>query len=63
LRAERDGAEEHLARGRQTAVLELLEAERRAVISLRDKGMIGDHVMRRVQRDLDLEALLLGSRS
>src|SRR5947199_264212 len=62
VRAERDGAEEGLARGRRTAVLELLEAERRAVISLRDKGMIGDHVMRRVQRDLDLEALLLGSR-
>jgi len=63
VRAERDGAEERLARERQAAVLELLEAERRAVISLRDKGMIGDHVMRRVQRDLDLEALLLGSRS
>src|SRR5438094_264074 len=62
VRAERDGAEEGLARGRRTAVLELLEAERRAVSSLRDKGMIGDHVMRRVQRDLDLEALLLGSR-
>ena len=62
VRAERDGVEERLARSRRTAVLELLEAERRAVISLRDKGMIGDHVMRRVQRDLDLEALLLGSR-
>src|SRR5438132_1607536 len=62
VRAERDGAEEGLARGRRTAVLELLEAERRAVISLRDKGMIGDHVMRRVQRDTDLEALLLGLR-
>jgi monovalent cation/hydrogen antiporter len=62
VRAERDGAEERLDRGRRAAVLELLNAERRAVISLRDKGMIGDHVMRRVQRDLDLEALLLGSR-
>ncbi|OLC70992.1 MAG: Na+/H+ antiporter [Gemmatimonadetes bacterium 13_1_40CM_4_69_8] len=62
VRAERDGTEERLARGRRDAVLELLQAERRAVIALRDKGMIGDHVMRRVQRDLDLEALLLGSR-
>ena len=62
VRAERDGVEERLASGRRATVLELLQAERRAVISLRDKGMIGDHVMRRVQRDLDLEALLLGSR-
>ncbi len=62
VRAERDGAEEQLARGRRTALLELLEVERKAVIDLRDKGMIGDHVMRSVQRDLDLEAVLLGSR-
>jgi hypothetical protein len=38
---------------------DLLEAERKAVLKLRDKGMIGDHVLRLVQRDLDLEALLL----
>jgi Na+/H+ antiporter len=62
VRAERDGAEERLARGRRSAIQELLEAERKAVLALRDKGMIGDHVMRSVQRDLDLEALLLGSR-
>jgi CPA1 family monovalent cation:H+ antiporter len=62
VRAERDGAEERLARARAEALRELLEAERRAVISLRDKGVIGDQVMRQVQRDLDLETLVLGSR-
>jgi hypothetical protein len=41
---------------------ELLDAERTAVLKLRDKGMIGDHVLRQVQRDLDLEVLLLGVR-
>jgi Na+/H+ antiporter len=62
VRAERDGAEEHLARARRGVLRDLLDAERKAVVTLRDKGMIGDHVMRTVQRDLDLEALLLGSR-
>ena len=34
---------------------ELLEAERHAVIELRNTGEISDEVMRRVERDLDLE--------
>jgi monovalent cation/hydrogen antiporter len=34
---------------------ELLEAERHAVVELRNTGEISDDVMRRVQRDLDLE--------
>ena len=34
---------------------ELLEAERAAVLDLRRKGVINDEVMRRVERDLDLE--------
>ncbi len=34
---------------------ELLEAEREAVLDLRSKGVINDDVMRRVERDLDLE--------
>jgi Na+/H+ antiporter len=34
---------------------ELLEAERRAVVELRNTGEIRDDVMRRVERDLDLE--------
>jgi CPA1 family monovalent cation:H+ antiporter len=35
---------------------ELLETERRAVVQLRNAGEISDEVMRRVERDLDLEA-------
>jgi monovalent cation/hydrogen antiporter len=62
VRAERDGAEERLAKRRGEALRELLDAERTAVLKLRDKGMIGDHVLRQVQRDLDLEVLLLGLR-
>lgn len=38
---------------------ELLVAERDAVIDLRNRGVINDGVMRRVQRDLDLEAVQL----
>jgi CPA1 family monovalent cation:H+ antiporter len=34
---------------------ELIEAERRAVVELRNTGEISDEVMRRVERDLDLE--------
>ena len=34
---------------------ELLEAERRAVVELRNTGEISDEVMRRVEHDLDLE--------
>jgi monovalent cation/hydrogen antiporter len=34
---------------------ELLEAERGAIVALRRDGIINDDVMRRVQRDLDLE--------
>ena len=34
---------------------ELLEAERAAVVALRNEGRISDEVMHRVQRDLDLE--------
>jgi monovalent cation/hydrogen antiporter len=39
-----------------------IDAERRAVIGLRDQGVIGDDVMRRIQRDLNLEAMLLDTR-
>jgi monovalent cation/hydrogen antiporter len=35
---------------------ELLDAERSAVVSLRNQGLINDEVMNRVQRDIDLEA-------
>lgn len=36
---------------------EVIEAEREAVIALRDRGAISDDVLRRVERDLDLEEL------
>jgi monovalent cation/hydrogen antiporter len=39
---------------------ELLDAERHAVVELRNTGEISEEVMRRVQRDLDLEDSRLG---
>lgn len=39
----------------------VLAAEREAVIQLRDAGVIGDEVLRRIERDLDLEALRTGA--
>jgi Na+/H+ antiporter len=39
----------------QRLVRELLEAQRRAIIQLRNQGAIGTDVMHRVERDLDLE--------
>ena len=39
----------------------MIEDEREALVRLRDQGVIGDHVLRRVQRDLDLETMLLES--
>ena len=39
----------------------MIAAEREALVQLRDRGVIGDDVLRRVQRDLDLETMLLES--
>lgn len=39
---------------------ELLAAEREAVLSLRDAGEISTEVMRRIERDLDLQESRLG---
>ena len=41
---------------------EMIDAERRSLLELRDRDVIGDDVMRRIQRDLDLELVLLDSR-
>ena len=41
--------------------LEMISAERREIVSLRDRSEIGDNVMRRIQQDLDLEEVLLSS--
>ncbi len=38
---------------------DLLDAERRALVDLRDRGVIGDDALRRVQRDLDLDEVRL----
>lgn len=37
----------------------MIHAEEEAIIDLRDRGVIADDVMRNIQRDLDLESLLL----
>ena len=50
---ERRGEEYRRARGA------MLKAEQQAVLDQRDKGVIGDDVMRRILRDLDLETILL----
>lgn len=39
----------------------LLAAEREAILSLRDRGEISPEIMRRIQRDLDLEESRIGS--
>jgi CPA1 family monovalent cation:H+ antiporter len=39
----------------QRLVRELLEAQRSAVLELRDRGAINDDVLRRIERELDLE--------
>lgn len=41
---------------------EMLEAEQAALVDMRDRDEIPDDVMRRIQRDLDLEAMLLDTR-
>src|SRR6266511_3516451 len=53
--AEDDGAIEERSLNYQRLRRELLEAERSAIVGLRRSGVIDDAVMRRLQRDLDLE--------
>jgi monovalent cation/hydrogen antiporter len=50
-----DGSIEDRSRSYQRLLVELIDAERRAVEELRREGRIDDDVMRRVVRDLDLE--------
>jgi CPA1 family monovalent cation:H+ antiporter len=54
-RADGDGSIEERSQAYQRVRRELLEAERRAVVELRNTGEISDEVMRRIERDLDLE--------
>jgi len=52
---ETDGKIEKRSAKYQKLRRELLDAERHAVIEMRNTGEISDEVMRRVERDLDLE--------
>jgi NhaP-type Na+/H+ or K+/H+ antiporter len=54
-----DGEIEERSTSYQRVRRELLDAERNAVVSLRRDGYINDDVMKRVQRDIDLEAARL----
>jgi Na+/H+ antiporter len=59
LRGTDDGSSpEHLS-AHEHLRLQALEAEREAVIQLRNRGEINDEVLRRIQRDLDLEEIRL----
>jgi monovalent cation/hydrogen antiporter len=49
-----DGVEERSA-AYQRLMIELLEAQRQRLVKMRDDGSIGDEVMHRIERDLDLE--------
>lgn len=40
----------------------MIDAELDTVLDLRDQGAIDDTVMRRIQRDLDFEAMMLEAR-
>ena len=44
----------------ESVLREALAAERRMLVKLRDDGVVGDEVMRRVQEELDLEESRLG---
>jgi hypothetical protein len=50
-----DGSLEEQSVGYQRLRRAALEAERDAVVGLRNRGMINDQIMNRVIRDLDLE--------
>jgi hypothetical protein len=54
------GRIEHQSLKFQRLRRELLEAERHAVVAMRNTGEISDEVMRRVEHDLDLEDSRLG---
>lgn len=56
---EDDGAIEERSISYQRVIRELLDAERAALLALRNSGTINDAILQRVQRDLDLEAARL----
>jgi hypothetical protein len=54
-----DGAIEEQSAAYQRVMHQLLDAERAALVALRNDGVIDDAVMQRVQRDFDLETARL----
>jgi hypothetical protein len=54
-----DGVEDRSA-AYQRLMVELLGAQRLRLVTMRDEGSIGDEVMHRIERDLDLEESCLG---
>src|SRR5215218_8807901 len=50
-----DGGFEHRSRKYQKMVRSVLDAQRRAVVELRNRGEISNDVMHRIERELDLE--------
>jgi hypothetical protein len=56
-----DGGAERNAESYRSLRRAMIDAERAAIIDLRDRDAISDDVMRRVQRELDLETMLLDS--
>ena len=55
-----DGTHEEHAVAYERLQRELLEAERQAVVRLRNDGVINDEALRRVQREIDLERVRIG---
>ncbi|HEX5823812.1 MAG TPA: Na+/H+ antiporter [Candidatus Limnocylindrales bacterium] len=53
---ENDEAEQELIEHRQIRIA-VIDAEREALVALRERGAVSDDVFRRVERDLDLEEL------
>jgi monovalent cation/hydrogen antiporter len=52
---EDDGAIDRQSQDYQRMRRKVLEAERAEIIRLRNQGKINDEIMRRIERDLDLE--------
>jgi monovalent cation/hydrogen antiporter len=57
----RDHDDKAEAEARDHVRADMLAAEREELVKLRDRGLIGDDVMRVVQHDLDLEQMLVGA--
>jgi len=57
---EDDGALDHRSQAYRRLTHEIIEAQRATIVDLRNRGVINDEVMRRIERDLDLEFARLG---